>query len=223
MSTPYGTPDPARQQPGKHGAYASGPYPPQGGYPPPPQGGGYPPPQGPQGGYPPPPQGGGYTPYPQQPPYGQQGYPQQGYPQQGYPQHPQQGYPPQGGYGQQGYLQGGPVGFGVAISEAFRNMFNYRGRAARSAYWWFFLFEVLVGVVIGIIAGASKSPALIIVAYLVLVLLTIFGGLPLAVRRLHDQDKSGFWYFIAFVPIVGGIWLLVLMCMEGTPGPNRFG
>jgi len=48
-------------------------------------------------------------------------------------------------------------------------------------------------------------------------------GIPLTVRRLHDQDKSGFWYFIAFVPFIGGIWLLVLTLLEGTRGPNRFG
>jgi uncharacterized membrane protein YhaH (DUF805 family) len=43
------------------------------------------------------------------------------------------------------------------------------------------------------------------------------------VRRLHDSDRSGFWYFIAFVPFIGGIWLLILLCMGSTPGPNRFG
>ena len=48
-------------------------------------------------------------------------------------------------------------------------------------------------------------------------------SISLTVRRLHDQDKSGFWYFIAFVPFIGGIWLLVLTLLEGTRGPNRFG
>ena len=72
-----------------------------------------------------------YQPYPQEPSggYGQQqpGYGQQG----GYSPSP----PPQGGWepSQRGYLQGGPVGFGEAISEAFKNIFTFQGRASRSA------------------------------------------------------------------------------------------
>ena len=145
-------------------------------------------------------------PYPPQPPYGQQGY------------------APPGGYAPAGYLQGGPVGFGAAISEGFRNMFNYRGRASLSAYWWFFLFAALVGGGIGIIAASiSTAPGLIMVVNLVIFILSLLVVLPLIVRRLHDQDKSGFWFFIDFVPLIGVIWLLALLVRAGTPGPNRFG
>jgi uncharacterized membrane protein YhaH (DUF805 family) len=42
------------------------------------------------------------------------------------------------------------------------------------------------------------------------------------VRRLHDSDRSGFWWFIAMVPFVGGIVLLVFDCMAGTPAPNKY-
>ena len=48
-------------------------------------------------------------------------------------------------------------------------------------------------------------------------------SLSLTIRRLHDTDRSGFWYFIAFVPFIGGIVLLVFTLLQGTPGPNRFG
>jgi Protein of unknown function (DUF805) len=48
-------------------------------------------------------------------------------------------------------------------------------------------------------------------------------SLSLTVRRLHDTDRSGFWYFIAFVPFAGGIVLLVFTLLGGAPGPNRFG
>ena len=47
-------------------------------------------------------------------------------------------------------------------------------------------------------------------------------SLALTIRRLNDQDKSGFWYFIAFVPFIGGIWLLVLTVMKGS-GPTASG
>jgi len=207
VSTPYGPYD-SGQQPS--GGYPQGPYPPQEGYAPGPH------PQ--QGGYAPfPPQQGGYAAYPPQDGYAP--YP----PQDGYA-----AYPPQDGYAQagpRGYLQGGPVGFGDAIAEAFRNMFNYQGRASRSAYWWFALFQVLawVGVLIlAFIFAAVHVPAVSILLYVAAIIGSILVSLSLTVRRLHDSDKSGFWYLIAFVPF-GGIVLLVFTLLEGTPGQNRFG
>lgn len=59
--------------------------------------------------------------------------------------------------------------------------------------------------------------------YLVVAVVSILVGLSLGVRRLHDQNRSGFWYFIVLVPFVGGICLLIFMLLDGTPGPNRFG
>ena len=219
MSTPYGPHDPGQQP---SGGYPPGQYPPQDGYGPGPyqQQGGYAPgPYQQQGGYASGPyrQQDGYAPYPQQDGYAP--YPQR----DGYA-----AYPPQDGYapaGPRGYLQGGPVGFGDAIAEAFRNMFNYAGRASRSAYWWFALFEVLawVGVLIlAVIFAALRVPAISILLYVAAVIGSILVGLPLTVRRLHDTDRSGFWYLIALVPF-GGIVLLVFTLLEGTPGPNRYG
>lgn len=43
------------------------------------------------------------------------------------------------------------------------------------------------------------------------------------VRRLHDSDHSGWWFFIPLLPVIGSIWLFVLLVMGGTRGPNRFG
>jgi uncharacterized membrane protein YhaH (DUF805 family) len=153
---------------------------------------------------------------------------QQGYaPQAGYA--PMPNYPPQAGYaptGPRGYLQGGPVGFREAISLAISNTFTYTGRASRSAYWWFALGELLawIGVIIlALIFTAVHVPAIGILLYVVAGIAFFLVGLSLVVRRLHDQDKSGFWFFIAFVPFIGGIWLLVLTLLEGTPGQNRFG
>ena len=196
MSTPYGPYD-AGQQPS--GGYPPGQYPPQDGYAPGPH-----------------PRQGGYAAYP---PQDYASYPQQ----DGYA-----AYPPQDGYapaGPRGYLQGGPVGFGDAVAEAFRNMFNYQGRASRSAYWWFALFEALawVGVLIlALIFAAVRVPALSILLYVAAIIGSVLVSLSLTVRRLHDTDRSGFWYLIAFVPF-GSIVLLVFTLLEGTPGPNRFG
>ena len=54
-------------------------------------------------------------------------------------------------------------------------------------------------------------------------LATLIPNLAVAVRRMHDQDKSGWWVLIGLVPLIGGIWLLVLYLTGGTPGPNRYG
>jgi uncharacterized membrane protein YhaH (DUF805 family) len=187
-----------------------------------PQGGGYGQSQGGYGQQPSfTPQGGGYQQqggYPPQAGYGQQG---------GYGQQP--GYAPQGGYapsGPQGYLQGGPVDFRDAVTLGIRNAFTYTGRASRSAYWWFAAFEVVawIGVLIlALIFSAIHVPAISVLLYVVAAIAAFLISISLTVRRLHDQDKSGFWYFIAFVPFIGGIWLLVLTLLEGTRGPNRFG
>ena len=161
----------------------------------------------PQGGYPPP--QGGYS--PQDSNYA--AYPQQ-----------QGGYAPAGG--PRGYLQGGPVGFTDAIKLAFQNIFEYKGRASRSAYWWFALAELIGWVGVLILAGifaAVHVPVLSILLYLAAAVAAFLLSLSLTVRRLHDQDKSGFWYFIAFVPFIGGIWLLVLTILEGTPAPTASG
>jgi uncharacterized membrane protein YhaH (DUF805 family) len=138
--------------------------------------------------------------------------------------YPPGSYAPQGGYapgGPRGYLQGGPVSFGEAISQAFRNTFTYQGRASRSAYWWFALGMVIAGIVLVILASVLKTFGVFIdvIAYIALTLT----GLSLTIRRLHDTDRSGFWWFIGLVPFVGGIVLLVFTLLEGTPGPNRFG
>jgi uncharacterized membrane protein YhaH (DUF805 family) len=151
-----------------------------------------------------------YNPYPQQDQPGGYGQP--------YQQYPQGGWDPSA---QRGYLQGGPVGFGEAIAEAFKNAFTYSGRASRSAFWWFDLFAFIVYVVGVILEVALKGPGIAIAIILFLCLFVL--SISLQVRRLHDTDRSGFWWFIGLVPFVGGIVLLVFDLLPGTPGPNRHG
>lgn len=175
-----------------------------------------------------PPYGGQQPPYgQQQPPYGQPGYGQQQY--ASYPGgpygSPQPGYgspytPPPGG--PDGYLRGGPVGFGDAVKLAFQNAFNYQGRASRSAYWWYALATGIVYLVLDIIFVAAIGGGAGVALFYLIALAGIIVSLPLAVRRLHDIDKTGWWLLIALVPF-GGIVILVFSLMAGTPGPNRFG
>jgi uncharacterized membrane protein YhaH (DUF805 family) len=164
-------------------------------------------------------------PYVQPDPYGQQQGQYGGYGQQ--PPAGQYGYgPPYAPPGPDGYLRGGAVGFADAIRLAFQNAFVYQGRASRSAYWWFALFTFIVyavaEIVVGVIGVAAHTPWAALPVYFLLVIATLVVSLPLAVRRLHDTDKSGFWLFLFLVPF-GGIALLVFYLLEGTRGPNRFG
>ncbi|HEX9357120.1 MAG TPA: DUF805 domain-containing protein, partial [Streptosporangiaceae bacterium] len=106
------------------------------------------------------------------------------------------------------------------------NGFAYRGRASRSAYWWFLLFQ---GVVFAVVAIAStplagnKGASLAIAIIISLPLLYLeMATLALWVRRLHDTDRSGWWILILIVPYVGAITLLIFTLLKGTPGPNRY-
>ena len=153
-----------------------------------------------------------YEPYPQDQSggYGQQpgGYGQPPYPQG------QGGWEPS----QLGYLQGGPVDFGQAVSQGFKNLTTFNGRASRSAFWWYALGLIIIDVILQIVFTASKATALSYVFDIVFALLTI----AVAIRRLHDSDRSGWWWLIGFIPIIGTIILIVFYCLAGTPGPNKY-
>tara|TARA_B110000879_G_C10971539_1_gene431619 strand:- start:363 stop:701 length:339 start_codon:yes stop_codon:yes gene_type:complete len=96
----------------------------------------------------------------------------------------------------------------------FENYVNFDGRARRSEYWYFILFNTIFSLIF-----ATVSSQL----YFVYVIAIILPSLAVAVRRLHDIGKSGVWLFISFVPIIGGIWLLVLLATQGDSDYNEFG
>jgi uncharacterized membrane protein YhaH (DUF805 family) len=132
------------------------------------------------------------------------------------------GYAPQG-YGQpRGYLQGGPVDFQSAIRLQIENITNFEGRASLSAYWWYALALFIVNVVLEIFSIAIGSTALTVLIALVAIAIGL-SGLSVAVRRMHDTDKSGWMLLLGLIPFIGGIIVLVLLLLPGTPSQNRFG
>jgi uncharacterized membrane protein YhaH (DUF805 family) len=111
------------------------------------------------------------------------------------------------------------MGFWQAIASGFSNYVNFSGRACRSEYWYWALFVSLCNIAALIIDNA-------IGAYVVSSLFSLavlLPGLGLAVRRLHDLDRSGWWLLLALIPLIGAIILLIWFCTRGTVGPNRFG
>lgn len=114
------------------------------------------------------------------------------------------------------------MSFGQAVQTCFSKYVDWKGRAGRAEFWWWFLFVIIVEVVVQILWRATGSAAFLAL-YIVIALALILPGIAVTVRRLHDTGRSGWWYWIALIPIVGGIILLVFMLMRGTPGPNRYG
>lgn len=107
-------------------------------------------------------------------------------------------------------------------AEGFKKYVDFSGRANRAEYWIFSLLNGLIAfVLMGLLVVVGVR-----VAWMLIVLLcvgTFIPSLSVFVRRLHDIDHSGWWYFISFIPLAGGIVLLVFTLLPGTPGTNRFG
>lgn len=96
-----------------------------------------------------------------------------------------------------------------AYRSAWSQSLTYEGRSNRGDYWWFVLANLIVSLIIGLLS--SKLQSLYAVASLV-------PGIPLVVRRLRDIGKPWPWIFIGLIPIVGGIWLIMLFCQPSLPG-----
>ncbi|MFY1696449.1 DUF805 domain-containing protein [Solwaraspora sp. WMMA2101] len=118
------------------------------------------------------------------------------------------------------------MSFTDAVRSVFTQYVGFSGRARRSEYWWFALFSLLVGIVTSILdtaLGTNFEDSTNGVIGLLVSLALLLPSLAVAVRRLHDTDRSGWWILIGLIPIIGWIVLLVFYVQNGTPGPNRFG
>jgi uncharacterized membrane protein YhaH (DUF805 family) len=115
------------------------------------------------------------------------------------------------------------MGFGSAIAICFRKYVDFTGRARRKEFWWWTLFNALVGLGLGIvdlaIASAGGPEGLSNLASLAFFL----PSLAVGARRLHDTDRSGWWQLLWIIPLVGWIIMIVFLCQRGTEGSNRFG
>mgnify|MGYP006074627261 FL=1 len=103
---------------------------------------------------------------------------------------------------------------------------DFDGRARRTEYWMFVLFNIIfsvVAVVLDNVLGIAMEGIGYGPLYGLYVLAMIIPSLAVAVRRLHDTGKSGWMLLIALIPIIGSIWLLVLYATDGNPGENEYG
>lgn len=133
--------------------------------------------------------------------------------------------------------------FTESVQTVFSKYASFGGRASRSEYWYFVLFNCLVSTAITLIAYiftpvhtvvADGSNSFYMSVYQTLpgwasTLLIIYSlavllpTLAVTVRRLHDTGRGGGWIFISFVPLIGALWLFILLVFPSEAGSNRFG
>lgn len=101
------------------------------------------------------------------------------------------------------------MGFFGAIKSVLGNYANFSGRARRSEYWWWFLFTLLW--------------CWIPILNILLALVFFIPALAVAIRRLHDTGRSGWWILLAFIPLIGAIVLLIFYCTDSQSGENKWG
>ncbi len=108
--------------------------------------------------------------------------------------------------------------FGESVSTCVKKYFVFKGRASKSEFWWFQLIWVISYIVMII----SNNEAIVFICLGII----IFIAIPLisvGVRRLHDTNKSGFYYLLSLIPFIGGLILLFMMIADGTKGKNQYG
>ena len=111
-----------------------------------------------------------------------------------------------------------------AIDKAFKNYLNFSGRSSRSEFWYFFLF-ILLGnslthLIDTYIIGYHPEEMGIVTG--IFFLATAFPQLSITFRRLHDIEKSGWWFLLSFT-LIGLIPLFVWWCTISDPKKNRYG
>ena len=105
------------------------------------------------------------------------------------------------------------------------NYANFKGRARRKEYWMFVLINSIISVfcilldsMLGTVWSIGYGPI-----YIGYGLAVFVPGLAVAIRRLHDIGKSGWYYLLFIIPIIGPIWLIILFVTEGEQGDNKYG
>lgn len=126
---------------------------------------------------------------------------------------------------------------GQALGRFWRKYTTLRGRASRSEFWWWFLIYAAVGVLLSIAnqlivgaAPAGQTDTATIIGHVVAVsvastawsLVNLVGGVTVSVRRLHDTNRSGWWWFIQLIPVLGSITMIILVALPSNPAGHRF-
>ena len=107
--------------------------------------------------------------------------------------------------------------FNESVTTCLKKYFVFEGRASRSEYWWFQLIVTPSYLIAEILKNEIGY------FFLGITLFTLIPAISAGVRRLHDTNRSGFFYLISLIPIIGSFILVFFLIPEGTKGKNRFG
>jgi len=103
---------------------------------------------------------------------------------------------------------------------------DFQGRARRKEYWMFVLFNLIfafVAMYLDRIIGTTMVGLPYGVIYILYALAVLIPSLAVGVRRLHDIGKSGWMLLVSLIPIIGVIWLIILLVTDSNPGENQYG
>jgi uncharacterized membrane protein YhaH (DUF805 family) len=117
------------------------------------------------------------------------------------------------------------MGFAEAIRTCLEKYVGFSGRARRSEYWYFVLFTLIVSMVAGIldgILGTMDDDTNVGVIGSIASLALLLPSIAVAIRRLHDTSRSGWWILIGLIPIVGWI-ILIVFYVQDSHGDNTYG
>ncbi|GAA2155142.1 DUF805 domain-containing protein [Glycomyces rutgersensis] len=98
----------------------------------------------------------------------------------------------------------------------------FSGRSRRREFWWFVLVNAIIGAILQCL-GDQRDPNFWNFIGWAYGLAVLIPSIAVQVRRLHDIGRTGWWWFIGLVPIVGWIILIVFSVLDSEPGPNRYG
>lgn len=104
--------------------------------------------------------------------------------------------------------------------EVLKKYTVFSGRARRAEFWWFTLISTIISIILQVVEQVIGLDDILSGLYSLGVLLPSIG---VAIRRLHDTDRSGWWLLLIFIPILGWIALLVFYFQDGDPQPNQYG
>lgn len=103
---------------------------------------------------------------------------------------------------------------------------DFKGRARRKEYWMFFMFNIIFATVCIILdnrLGITFEGTIYGPLYRLYVIAVLIPGLAVIVRRFHDVGKSGWFFFIGLIPIIGTFWVLFVLIRKGQVGANKWG
>ena len=117
--------------------------------------------------------------------------------------------------------------FSEAFPRVMKKFATFSGRASRPEFWYFwltcFLVNFIFNVIVQLVGPESAASNIVAIVQGLFGLAIIIPHIAVVVRRLHDTNRTGWWFLIVFIPLIGAIILLLWLASAPTPGTNMYG